>query len=243
MKAIILAAGRGSRLLTLTDDRPKCLVKLHGKPLINWQVEALQGSGIKEILVVRGYLKDMISGDFETRENPRWSETNMVASMMCAKDWLEDSPCIVSYSDIIYPSEAVLKLMATSHPLSMLYDTNWKTLWEKRFDDPLSDAESFALDENGFVRDIGRPNVSLDEIHGQYMGLLKFTPESTTWLSELLDNNQKLCDTMAMTDLLSTLIKQSKSVAGIPWDGTWCEVDDQKDLKVAEELFIAKTTL
>ena len=47
MKAIILAAGRGSRLLSLTEDRPKCLVEAGGKPLLAWQIEALRGAGIQ----------------------------------------------------------------------------------------------------------------------------------------------------------------------------------------------------
>ncbi|WP_045214014.1 NTP transferase domain-containing protein [Desulfonatronovibrio magnus] len=77
MKAIILAAGRGSRLLSLTDDRPKCLVELYGKPLLDWQIKALRDAGIQDITVVRGYLKDKITGEFETLENPRWFKTNI----------------------------------------------------------------------------------------------------------------------------------------------------------------------
>jgi len=239
MKAVILAAGRGSRLLSLTDDRPKCLVDLHGKPLLHWQLGALKKAGIKDVLVVRGYLKEKIEGDFEVTENRKWDQTNMVGSLMCARQWLTDTPCIVSYSDIIYPPEAVERLMQAAHDarLAVLYDPNWLELWRRRFDNPLSDAESFVLQENGLVKDIGRPNVALDEIQGQYMGLLKFTPGSTQWVIDALEKTPELHHKLDMTGLLRLLINAGRPVLGVSWGGTWCEVDSRKDLLVAEKLF------
>ena len=61
MKAIILAAGRGSRLKNLTDERPKCLVELHGKALLDWQLEALREAGIKKIGIVTGYKRELLA--------------------------------------------------------------------------------------------------------------------------------------------------------------------------------------
>ncbi len=236
MKGIILAAGRGSRLGALTDDRPKCLVKLQGTPLLYWQLEALRGAGIRDILIVRGYLGDVISGDFQTVDNLRWRETNMVASLMCALEWLKKWPCIVSYADIIYPLEAVQKLILSESLLGVLYDTNWLELWSNRFDDPLIDAESFIMN-NGLVTEIGRKHALLKDIQGQYMGLLRFTPESVAWFDGMLTNNQKLSDRLDMTGLLSLLISQEKPIVGIPWNGRWCEVDSQRDLQIAHEVF------
>ncbi|WP_244147272.1 NTP transferase domain-containing protein [Desulfonatronovibrio hydrogenovorans] len=236
MKAVILAAGRGSRLLTLTDDRPKCLVELKGKPLLHWQLEALREAGIHDILVVRGYCKDQITGDFETTENPRWNETNMVATLMAARDWLLHQTCIVSYADIVYPCEAIHRLMQDGSSLSILYDINWLDLWQQRFEDPLSDAESFRLDEQGSLVDIGRKQVSIEEIQGQYMGLLKFTPKAARWVFDLLDKSQELVDRLDMTSLLQLLMDQGKSIQAVPWDGPWCEVDNEIDLQVAKEI-------
>lgn len=239
MKAIILAAGRGSRLLNLTDHRPKCLLKLNGKTLLDWQIGALKGAGIKteDILVVSGYCKDQIYGDFVTIENTRWFETNMVASLMTTRDWLQKYTCIVSYSDIIFPSDAVVRLInQTTDNLTILYDSNWQKLWEKRFEDPLSDAESF-IEINGVLKDIGRSNVKISEIQGQYMGLLKFTPKSAQWIFDVLDNDQQLEDRLDMTALLQLLIKKGKCIKAVPWEGTWCEIDSQQDLVVAHNLF------
>ena len=60
MKAIILAAGRGSRMKSLTKNTPKCLLKIKGRPLIEWQINALKGSQIDQIAVTTGYLKEQL---------------------------------------------------------------------------------------------------------------------------------------------------------------------------------------
>ena len=95
MKAIILAAGRGSRMKGLTDDRPKCLNVLNGKSLLEWQIEALNKAGIEDIIVARGYKKDMLVGNYEVVDNDRWDQTNMVATLYCAREYLEQSECII----------------------------------------------------------------------------------------------------------------------------------------------------
>ncbi len=236
MYGIILAAGRGSRLGEKTDKKPKCLLELAGKPLLHWQLEAMRGAGIDKIIVVRGYLGHMITGNFVTVDNPGWHNTNMVASLMCVKDWLKDETAVVSYADIIYDQQAVKKLKEVKDTIAMLYDINWLELWENRFTNPLDDAESFYVDEKGHVKDIGRKNVSLDEIHGQYMGLLKFSPESVVWIENILSEESGLCEKLDMTGLLQRLINKGYAIKGIPWDGAWCEIDDVHDLNVAEEM-------
>jgi L-glutamine-phosphate cytidylyltransferase len=234
LRCIILAAGRGSRLHDKTYDRPKCLVELAGQSLLGWQLKAMRKAGIKEIMVVRGYRGEMITGNFIAIDNANWQNTNMVASLVCAKEWLEYSTCIVSYSDIVYNSSAVEKLMKSSSPLALLYDQNWLELWQKRFDNPLDDAESFAVNENDTITDIGRKGVALAEIHGQYMGLLKFTPESFKWTGGLLAERKSLVKELDMTGLLSRLIDKGYPIEGVPWNGSWCEIDNVKDLEVAE---------
>ena len=61
MKAIILAAGRGSRMKSLTDEQPKCLIELRGKTLLEWQLGALREAGIAEIGIVTGYKRELLS--------------------------------------------------------------------------------------------------------------------------------------------------------------------------------------
>ena len=147
MRVIILAAGRGSRMKHFTEKGPKCLVNFRGKPLIEWQLAAIQAAGLTEIAIVTGYRNDLLSCYKLTQfHNKRWSETNMLASLKCAEKWLQTGPCIISYSDIFYETSAVHSLINSSAQLAITYDPNWLTIWKKRFDNPLFDAESFLID-------------------------------------------------------------------------------------------------
>ena len=81
MKAIILAAGRGSRMKHATDNIPKCLLKVKGKTLLEIQIEALKKSGIKKIGIVTGYLSEqLIDYCDNTFYNDKWNETNIVSN-------------------------------------------------------------------------------------------------------------------------------------------------------------------
>src|ERR1019366_10510969 len=180
MRAVILAAGRGSRMGALAEGRPKCLVELAHKPLIRRQIAALRAGGVSDIGIVRGYLGHMIDiQDVSCFENPRWAETNMVMSLVAAASWLQADSVVISYADIFYRQDIVRDVIAASGDLVVAYDRNWRDLWTRRFADPLSDAETFRTDARGDLIEIGRRAKHLDDVEGQYMGLLKFTP--TAW--------------------------------------------------------------
>lgn len=234
MKAIILAAGRGSRMKDMTDDRPKCLVELHGKSLLQRQLDALRQAGIGDIAIVTGYRRELLT-NFGLAEfhNPRWAETNMVSSLACAQAWLGVSPCIVSYSDIFYETDAVASLIASNALMAVTFDPHWQALWEKRFGDPLLDAETFRLNGDGTVAEIGNKPESIAEVQGQYMGLLRFTPESwaeVTRIRTVLTSAE--CDRMHMTGTLQRLIEAKRiPVTAIPYEKSWGEVDSIEDLK------------
>lgn len=244
MKAILLAAGRGSRLGTMTATHPKCFVQLHGKPLVQWQVEALNAAGIGEIGIVRGYLADFwdrqglpVSRFFT---NDRWQRTNMVASLACAGEWLAEAPCLVSYTDIVYGSGTVRRLMAAPGEIAITYDPDWLQLWSRRFADPLDDAETFDVDAGGRLITIGARATSLDEVQGQYMGLLRITPAGWKMVTEYVAGlSPEDADRLDMTGLLSRLLKLGVEIHAVPAAGPWCEVDLQSDLAVAESIFVA----
>lgn len=239
MKAIILAAGRGSRMKSLTDQLPKCLIQLLGRTLFDRQLEALRDGGISEIGVVTGYKHEFFAR-FELPEfhNSRWAESNMVSSLACASEWLKDQPCLVSYSDIFFDSSAVRALAECEAELAITFDPNWRQIWEQRFDDPLVDAETFRLDSDGFVSEIGEQPESIDEVEGQYMGLLRFTPAGWSEferIRSLMTGDE--ADRVHMTGMLQRVIKQQRvRVAGLPYYGVWGEVDSERDLEVALDL-------
>lgn len=234
MKAIILAAGRGSRMRNLTDERPKCLVELRGKALLDWQLEALHAAGIKDIAIVTGYKHELLAGrGLVEFHNPRWAQTQMVSSLACAEEWLRVEPCIVSYSDIFYNPSAVQSLIACPAALAVAYDTNWQELWAQRFGDPLLDAETFRLTPEGMLTEIGNKPKSVEEVQGQYMGLLRFTPEGWAEVVRIRSSlPPEQCDRMHMTGTLQKVIEAGRmAIAAMPYGGEWGEVDSAEDLK------------
>jgi len=231
MISVILAAGRGSRLKEKTDDQPKCLVALHGKALLDWQLKALREAGINEITIVTGYKGERLCDrQTDILTNSNWANSNMVSSLYVASDLLTHSVTIVSYSDIVYPAELVISLAKETADIAITYDVNWEDLWRQRFDDPLDDAETFRLDSDGFLSEIGQPPTSTDDIQGQYMGLLRFTPKGWKEVKSFLDSHSP--DEVAqldMTTLLQRLIESGIKIKGAPYHGKWYEVDTPKD--------------
>lgn len=238
MKAIILAAGRGSRMKNLTDERPKCLVEFRGKPLLEWQLEALREAGIDEIAIVTGYRRELLTyKGLAEFNNPRWAETNMVSSLACAHEWLQAERCIVSYSDIFYEASAVKSLMVSEARLAVTYDPHWLKLWEKRFGDPLLDAETFRLNTDGTLAEIGNKPKSVAEIQGQYMGLLLFTPVGWEEVLRIRAGLTSIeCDQMHMTGTLQRVIEGSRiAIEAVPYELSWGEVDSAEDLMAYQE--------
>lgn len=238
MKAIILAAGRGRRMKNLTDDRPKCLVELHGKPLLEWQVTALRAAGVKEIAIVTGYKRELLAGwrliEFH---NPRWAETNMVSSLACAQEWLQAEACLVSYSDIVYETSAVKSLTASRASLAVTFDPHWLVIWQKRFSNPLVDAETFRINPDRTLVEIGNRPMSIEEIQGQYMGLLRFTPEGWGEVSRIRSQlSSAECDRMHMTGTLQKVIEAGRiAIEAISCEAPWGEIDSAEDLMMYEQ--------
>jgi choline kinase len=234
MKAIILAAGRGSRMGQLTNLKPKCLLEFRGKTLFERQITSLREAGVSEVSVVTGYKRELLKRiDLKEFYNPRWEQTNMVSSLECAAEWLKEAPCVVSYSDIFYEAHAVSSLIDCSAKLAVTYDLNWQRLWEARFGNPLLDAETFRVNFDSTLIEIGNKPVRVEEVQGQYMGLLRFTPEGWNEVVRIRSGlPSKTCDEMHMTGTLQKVIEQSYiNILAIPYSGEWGEFDNENDLK------------
>ena len=239
MRAVILAAGRGSRLGHLGDDRPKCFVELEGKPLIERQIAALRRGGVDEIGIVRGYRAEMI--DFPGLRyfaNDRWAETNMVMSLAAAATWLRSGPVIASYADIFYRSELVRGLAGAPGQLVISYDRAWRRLWTRRFADPLADAETFRINAAGQLLEIGGKTTRIEDVEGQYMGLLKFTPPAWSAVEALLRRlDQAICNRLDVTGLLRLLLAAREvPIDTFGTDGQWGEIDNPEDVALYESM-------
>jgi choline kinase len=239
MRAIILAAGRGSRLGPLTSEIPKCMVELGGRPLLEWQASALKEAGADEIALVTGYQAGKLpAAGYSRFHNERWQQTNMVMSLACASPWLEREACIVSYSDIVYSPSAVACLARTPGDIAIAYDPRWLDLWSLRFEDPLSDAETFRMDGEGRLLEIGLKPRKAEDVQGQYMGLLRFTPRGWAIARSRLDRFASAeRDRLDMTSLLRNLLLDGNEIRTVPIDSRWYEVDNESDLRLYQDMF------
>lgn len=240
--AVILAAGRGRRMGRLTEESPKCMVKLAGRSLLEWQIAALKEAGVDRLTIVRGFLARQISGSFTTIENPDWAATNMVRSLERASAILSQVPCLVVYSDIVFHPSIVERLARFEADIAIAVDVSWRELWSLRFEDPLLDAETLRLAGDRIV-DIGRRAARYDEIQGQYIGLTRLTPDGWMRLAGLIaELPSEAVDRLDMTGLLRVAALAGAVVRAVPIAGRWCEVDSEADLlayaeKVSSPLF------
>ena len=237
--ALILAAGRGKRMQELTLARPKCMILINQKPLIEYQIESFLKNNITNIAVVGGYCVEKIKSTNikKTIINEHWANTNMVYSMLCAQQWLKEADTIISYSDIIYNANAITALSNDAADIVIPYNVNFLPLWQRRFKNPLDDLESFRVDKQGQLSNIGDSPNSLMEIQGQYMGLLKITTAGWEMISKIISKlAADLLKKMEMTKLLNLLIQKKIIIKAIPYTGFWFEIDSPYDLEICEEL-------
>ena len=249
MNAIILAAGKGERLQPLTNDKPKCLVELFGKSLLEWQIEAFQSSGITDVTIVSGYKSDLINfPEITILKNEKYESTNMVETLFSAKEKMLDST-IVSYGDIIFEKNVLESLINSPNDISVIVDKQWKRLWEKRFQDPLSDAESLII-EDGCIVEIGQKVNSYEKICGQYIGLMKFQGSGIDLIKRHYEEAKNQANTGTnplnaslpfeksyLTDFLYSLIRGGATIKAVPVNNGWLEIDTLSDLDLYEFLY------
>lgn len=234
MKAIILAAGRGSRMGQETESKPKCHTQLLGKRLLDWQIEALHAGGIENVSVVKGYKSELMVGDFTSVENHRWAETNMVYSLFCNET--PETSCIISYSDIVYRPDHIRQLAKASGDIVITADRAWESLWRVRFEDPTDDAETFKY-ADGKLLEIGKKTNDISDIEAQYMGLLKISPKGWEIMKAMFDQlPAERQDKLDMTSMLNLLLENKQDIQVEFISGGWCEVDSYEDVLAYEEV-------
>ena len=237
MKAIILAAGEGTRLRPYTLDRPKCLVEVDGHSLLDRQLAVLTSEAILRIILIGGYRVEMLKRPgIELRVNPRYAETNMVWTLFCAEDDLEGD-VLLCYGDIVYSQEILRALLQSKADIAVAIDLDWESYWRARNEDPLDDAETLKLGADGRILEIGQKPKSLAEIEGQYMGLMKFSAVGIKQLRKSFHNAKargvirgKLPEKAYMTDLLQLMIDSDIRLDAVTVQGGWVEVDTVSDM-------------
>lgn len=248
MKAIILAAGMGTRLNKYTKDLPKGMLCFNEKTLIEQQIETFQNVGIDDITIVTGYQAEKISyKNVKRYHNPDYASTNMLVSLFCAEKELEGE-VIVSYADIIYEKEILKRLKNALGEVVVTVDKEWKKYWYTRYGKIEFDLESLSLNSDNTIKEIGDEVDKCDNIDARYVGLIKFSDKGLSFLKQFYQEGKlnywdkvwqksgKTFQNAYMTDMLQEFIDRNHSIQTLIVQNGWLEFDTNEDYERMREL-------
>jgi len=238
MKAIILSAGQGSRLLPLTETMPKCLLPVGDKPLLARQFDALYGCGIKEIAIVTGFgsaavdhcLRSNAKKDLALRSvfNPFFNVADNLASCWMARHEM-DKDFILLNGDTLFEA-AVCERLLDAPDAAVTLATDHKV----RYD---SDDMKVRLDGTRLI-EVGK-NLEPENVDGESIGMIRFKHDGPALFVAVLEQIMRTPNSLswwflrAIGILAERGIVETRSVDGL----RWCEVDFPQDLEVARSLF------
>ena len=249
MRAIILAAGCGLRLNQHTKDIPKALLDLNGKSILERQISLLREYGVNEIFVVTGYKREKyVLKDIEYIFNPRYSETEQLASMMVARSKIFDDVLVI-FGDILFDSQILQQILASNDDIAMAIDLNW----EKSYNEGL--CNSHPLDEPVLINQKKVLRISYKQTDtmienqtvGEFLGVIKLSANGSRTIIKKYEELEKShvgifhdansLEKAKLADILQELIDSKIEISFIAVNGKWCEIDTAKDLERARKIF------
>ncbi|MCG8424943.1 MAG: phosphocholine cytidylyltransferase family protein [Proteobacteria bacterium] len=255
-KAIIVAAGRGRRLMPYTDQMPKCLVPIAGRAILQWQLDAFRARGIRDIVLVRGYLGHVLQArasefgpGLRFVDNPDFATNNILQSLFCAASEIA-GPLLISYGDIVFTRDVVGAVLDAPGDICLTIDRDFADIYRGRTEHPLSEAEVADLDPAGRVVRVGKRALPPEKAWGEFIGLAKFSARGTSWLDqawrelteryrgrevEPFERAPAFRDAY-LTDMLQYLIRSGRPITPVAIRGSWREIDTVQDLERARAL-------
>ena len=238
MKAIILAAGIGSRLKKYTENIPKGMIPVKNQTLIERQIDILNQANINDIIIITGYKSEKIKyPKVKFFNNDQYKETNMIESLMCASSEFNDD-LIVTYADLIYTKELIVKLTLSSFDVSVCVDPEWRDYWMYRYGETETDLETLTIKDDHIV-EIGSPAFSSDGIKYRYIGIIKFSQNIISNMLKIYKNKKLRKESWTksgknflngyMTDLLDEMINNGIKIKPIMAAKEWLEIDSVSD--------------
>ncbi|MBV8534336.1 MAG: phosphoenolpyruvate mutase [Alphaproteobacteria bacterium] len=235
--AVVLAASGGD-LGELTRDQPKCMIDVRGESLLRRLVTTLADSGVRGVTVVRGYHKEAIAlPDIATVDNDQYAQTGEAYSLACARDRLRGETIVV-YGDILFRRYILDGLLAADGDIVVAVDALGASGTTGAAVRDLVAAERpfsgrYLDDAPNRLRSVA-PDLAAAERCGEWIGLARFTPQGTAWLTEelaLLEAEGKLAT--ADMPLLLTRLAAKHPVLVHYITGHWMDVDTIEDLSNA----------
>ena len=252
-KALIIAAGLGSRLKKHTKNLPKCMLDFGGKTLLQRQLEAYKKCHINDISLVRGYKKEKINyKGIKYFENDDYKNNNILNSIFYAEKVINGN-IIISYSDILFNSSVVQRALDANHDISVVVDIDWRGYYVGRKDHPISEAENVVFNSNNEVEKIGKINTGNEEVHGEFIGMIKLSNRGAEIFKEHFNRlkkiywnkpfqRAKIFQKAYLTDFIQELVDIGIKVHCVIIESGWKEIDTVEDYKKALVGFNKKFT-
>ena len=243
----MIGAGRGSRLGHNTDQIPKTLVEVMGRPMLDWILEALSSAGFtrKDIVFVCGYAEDVVRARYPELtfvQNTDWANNNILLSLLCAREHLQDG-FVSTYADIVYDGEIVRKLLASNADITLGCDTAWRRRYVGRTQHPETDAEKLRAD-GPRVLEISR-TIESGAADGEFIGVMKLGPDGARVFTDAFDRAQRAYGAglfregrtfqkAYLLDLLQEMLESGASMRREDTAGGYMEIDTGQDLAMAQ---------
>lgn len=247
MKAIILAAGKGTRLNKYTQDLPKGMLKFGNQTIIERQINMYRSCGIDDIVVIKGYKENKINYEsVKYYMNSEYEDTNMVMTLLKAKKEFDDD-VIVSYSDILFDRNMLYTMIHNKDDFAVAVDDNWMFYWMKRYGKIDYDTESLRINIEDNITSLGKESPDIEEINGRYVGILKFSKSGLKKIADIWEKDYpyyldkpwkqsgKNIRKAYMTDLLQAIIEDGEHVRAVKFQNGWIEFDTNEDYEKACE--------
>ncbi len=253
LKALIVAAGLGSRLKKHTENLPKCMLDFGGKTLLQRQLDSYKKCGIKDISLIRGYKKEKIKyKGIKYFENTDYKNNNILNSIFYGEKVINGN-IIISYSDILFDQSVVQRTLESNHDISVVVDIDWRGYYVGRKDHPISEAENVIFNSNNEVVKIGKINAGDQEVHGEFIGMIKLSNRGTEIFKEHFNRLKKIYwnkpfqraktfQVAYLTDLIQELVDIGIKVHCVIIESGWKEIDTVEDYKKALAGFKKKFT-
>jgi len=254
MKAIIIAAGMGSRLNPLTNDRPKCMLELTGKTLLERQIEALKGAGIDRLAVIKGYKKEMINyPDITYYANDDYQNNNILHSLFYADQEMDDE-FVAAYSDILYDKTVVKRLLDSKGDISIVVDIDWRGYYDGRSEHPIEEAENVVFDANNNVVKIGKILPDKDAVHGEFIGMMKCSKKGARIFKRYFGRLKEkyngkpfqralVFEKAYLTDIFQDMADSGIKINCVIIEKGWIEIDTVQDFERARKEFLYNLNL
>jgi choline kinase len=240
LKGLLIAAGRGQRLMPLTDDVPKCYAPIGGRRILDWCVEALGSAGCSDIVFIGGYRMERVQTDyprFRFVHNREWERNNILMSLFSARAEMADG-FVSSYADTLYTPEAVQRLVRHPGDIALLVDTDWRERYRPRSQHPESDGEKVRL-HGDRVTEVSR-RIPPGEAPAEFTGVAKFTAAGARLLVEHFERararfdgrpfgNSPSFQRAYLIDLLQAMIAAGVTMHAVETFGGYFEVDTTED--------------